>query len=235
MDPEAHYKMLGRLIEEAPDPMSPITKETMLWLGRADALVASSGDKSESTAFRSNMGTFTAFPVPAMQQMQLILYRVLAAAELKAPAGVRGAFIPAGNAFDAFTGLTKVLSAALSDVFIVDAYLDSRILTDFAGSIPAGVPLRLLADEKTVYPTLSPAAERWGQQHGSTRPLEVRLAPARSLHDRAIFIDKKIAWTVSQSFKDFATRSPAEIVSAGDIADQKIPAYEEIWNSSRLI
>jgi hypothetical protein len=101
--------------------------------------------------------------------------------------------------------------------------------------MPEGVPLRLLADEKDFKPTLVPASERWVQQYAGKRPLEVRLAPPRSLHDRAIIVDKKSAWTLTQSLKDFATRSHAEIVSAADIADLKIPAYEDVWSRSKVL
>jgi hypothetical protein len=45
---------------------------------------------------------------------------------------------------------------------------------------------------------LKPASERWVKQFGVTRPLQVRLGKAGSLHDRLIFIDAQggdaVAW-----------------------------------------
>lgn len=76
---------------------------------------------------------------------------------------------------------------------------------------------------------------RWVLQHGSARPLSVRFAPQKALHDRAIFIDNAKAWTLTQSLKDFAKRSPAEIVRADDTAALKISAYEAIWAGARTI
>jgi hypothetical protein len=55
------------------------------------------------------------------------------------------------------------------------------------------------------------------------------------LHDRVILIDGTAAWTLTQSIKDFAKRSPAEIVRAEDTASLKIAAYEDIWKNSSVI
>ena len=166
----------------------------------------------------------------------LVLYKALASAELKAPASAQGAFIPAGNRFDAFAALTKVLQTATIDALIVDPYMDETVLTDFAGAVPGSVTLRLLADQASVKPSLEPAGKMWVAQHGTTRPLGVRLAAPKTLHDRAIFIDRTTAWILTQSLKDFAKRSPAEIVRADDTASLKISAaYEAAWSAATVV
>jgi hypothetical protein len=164
----------------------------------------------------------------------LVLYKVLASAELASPPGAQGAFIPVGNSFDAYAAVAKVMASAKRDVLIVDPYMDDTVLIDFGGTLPEMVKLRLLTDQATVKPSLAPAAGRWKSQH-SSRPLEVRLASAKALHDRAIFIDGNEAWTVTQSLKDLAKRSPAEIVRADDIAPLKIASYEDIWSKSTAV
>ena len=164
-----------------------------------------------------------------------ILYQAMAAAELKVPASARGAFIPARNSFDAFAAITKVLQSATKDVLIVDPYMDETILTEFGGSIPDAVSLRLLSDQSTVKASLAPAARAWTDQHRTSRPLAVRLAAPKALHDRVILIDGTTAWTVTQSLKDFAKRSPAEIVRADDTAALKISAYEFVWSSASIV
>jgi hypothetical protein len=68
-----------------------------------------------------------------------------------------------------------------------------------------------------------------------SRPVSVRLASPRALHDRAIFVDNVKAWAVTQSLKDLAKRSPAEIVRADDTASLKIAAYEAIWLSAIVV
>lgn len=113
-------------------------------------------------------------------------------------------------------------------------YMDDTALLDFAGAVPGNVALRLLSDSSTAKPALGPAAAKWKSQYPQ-RSLMVRLAPARTLHDRAILVDGKQAWTVTQSLKDLAKRSPAEIVRADDTASLKIAAYELIWNTAKVL
>jgi hypothetical protein len=236
MNPEELYRQIGRLIETMPnldtDPMSP---EAGQWLGRADALVKQHDDRLVIAEWSANLSLFNVGTNRdrKIADIRQILYRVLGAAELKAPAGIRGAFIPVGGSFDAFAAISKVLKTAQRDAFIVDPYLDHTVLTDFAIALPEKVNLRLLADERHHKPTLIPAADRWSKQHGTNRPLAARLAPTGSVHDRAIFIDGNVAWNLTQSLKDFATRSPGEIIRANENAALKIPYYEGIWNSAK--
>lgn len=161
----------------------------------------------------------------------MALYRALAKAELAAPAGVQGAFIPVGGSFDAYAALAKVFSKAQADLLVVDPYMDDSVLIEFGGAVPETVALRLLSDKATAKQSLEPAAKRWKAQYPN-RNLQVRLTPARALHDRVILVDGKEAWTITQSLKDLAKRSPAEIVRANDIAPLKIAAYEQIWNAA---
>ncbi|WP_338306784.1 phosphatidylserine/phosphatidylglycerophosphate/cardiolipin synthase family protein [Bradyrhizobium sp. TM233] len=238
MQPEELYRRVGRLIESAPPfvGIGVLSVEQMTWLGRAEALVVSSGDLDARMEFALAKQGLSQPPARAMaqQRLMLTLYKVLAAAELASPPGAQGAFIPVGNSFDAYAAIAKVISAAKQDVLIVDPYMDDAVLTDFGGTLSEGVVLRLLTDQGTVKPNLTPAAQRWKTQFGR-RPLEVRLAPQKALHDRAIFIDRSEAWTVTQSLKDLAKRSPAEIVRADDIAPLKIASYEVIWLNSTAI
>jgi phosphatidylserine/phosphatidylglycerophosphate/cardiolipin synthase-like enzyme len=237
LNAENLYRQMGRLLETMPNLNPyPLPTEAQQWLGRADALVKESGDLRDSVDWRVTMGTFnTGSRETRIQQLKEILYRVLASAELRAPASARGAFIPAGSSFDAFAAVSKVLQSAAREVFIVDPYMDESALTEFGQAVPAGVSLRLMADDKNHKPTLPPAAQRWAAQHGAKRPLAVRLAPPRSLHDRAIFIDGTTAWALTQSLRDFAKRAPAEIVRADDTAALKIAAYEAIWQAARVV
>ncbi len=206
MDPETLYRQLGRLIETAPNFnfMGDLAAEHLQWIGRANVLIKASGDISLQAEFSIASGAMSGpRRGEATKKAMMVLYKVLADAELRAPAGAQGAFIPVGNSFDAFAALTKVLSAATRDILIVDPYLDETVLTDFSGAVPVGVGLRLAAP--------------------------------RMLHDRVILIDGTAAWTLTQSIKDFAKRSPAEIVRAEDTASLKIAAYEDIWKNSSVI
>jgi hypothetical protein len=238
LDPESYYRHLGRLIEGMPDLSSgaPYSSEVHVWLGRADALISESGDLQNQVVWRAAVQRLnSAAYANSVETLKTVLYRSLAAAELRAPASAQGAFIPAGNAFDAFAAMSKVLQTATADVFVVDPYMDEAALTEFGGAVPNGITLRLLADTAHVKPTLEPAARRWISQYGATKPLSVRLAAPKTLHDRAILIDHKTAWTLTQSLNAFAKRSPAEIVRADHTAQLKIDAYETIWTAAQVI
>jgi hypothetical protein len=240
LDPESIYRQLGRLLAAPPDSLLVMSTKKLEWLARVRALVAATGDIEASAQFSMGMAMLSA-PGSTMknkegeEQLLFAAYSALASAELKAPAGVKGAFIPASNSFDAFAALAKVLESAKQDVMIVDPYLDETALTEFGGIVPAGVTYRLLSDKASHKPTLQVAAGKWQAQHGGARPLAVRLAGPRTLHDRAIFVDKAVAWILTQSLKDFAKHSPAEIVRADDTANLKIHAYEKIWETAEVV
>jgi hypothetical protein len=238
MTPEELYRRLGRIIEECPafGGVAPLSAEQLTWLGRAEALVAESKDnlaQAEFAAARGSLAHPTMRPA-GHQNVMMSLYRVLGKAELASPPSVQGAFIPVGSVFDAYAAVAKIFAAATSDLLVIDPYMDDTALLDFAGAVPDNVVLRLLSDFGTAKPTLGPAATKWSAQYPQ-RKLAVRLAPARTLHDRAILVDGKEAWTVTQSLKDLAKRSPAEIVRAADTADLKIAAYEQIWKSAGVL
>lgn len=237
MEPEALYRHLGRLIEAAPDfqPGHGLTAEQMRWLGRARALIAECDPAAMGEFDLAAQRIRPWVTLDALQAVMLALYKALAVAELNAPASAQGTFIPASNEFDAFAAITKVLQSGTRDVLIVDPYMDETILTEFGGSVPDAVSLRLLSDQSTVKASLAPASRAWAGQHGASRPLAVRLAPPRTLHDRVILVDGITAWTVTQSLKDFAKRSPAEIVRADDTAALKISAYEAVWSGASVI
>jgi len=170
----------------------------------------------------------------AAGQVVSVLHRALAKAELNAPSAVQGSFIPAGNPFDALAAVAKVLRSATQRTLIVDPYMDERALTDFALLAPELVQLNLLSDEGSVKPTLRPAAARWMAQYSQSRPLTVKLASAKTLHDRLIIIDDKRAFVLTQSLNAFAARSPATIVRVDDeTAALKIRAYQDIWTAAK--
>jgi hypothetical protein len=234
LTPEALYLQLGRLVAEMPDlAHGPITPEMNQWLGRAITLVDATGD---DTAVLKTQVQFLAIPSSREFNAHAIaatVYAALAKAERGAPAAVQGTFIAAGHTFDAFAAVSRVLGTAKADVLIVDPYADEKALFDFAVSAPEQVSVRLLADTDFYKKSLKPAAERWAQQFGSTRPLSVRLAAPRTLHDRAIFVDRSTAWTLGQSFKDLVTRSHTTLVRLDpEPGTLKIAAYEQMWSAA---
>jgi hypothetical protein len=124
--------------------------------GRAHALVVASDDAALRAEFDlASKAVHGPTRADALKTLTFVLYQALAAAEPKAPPSAQGAFIPAGDRFDAFAAITKVLQSATGDLHIVDPYMDETALTDFGGAVPTGVQLRLLAVHRR--PTLTPA------------------------------------------------------------------------------
>ncbi|WNB77007.1 phospholipase D-like domain-containing protein [Methylomonas koyamae] len=236
----ALYHQIGRLIEDAPDLTTVeacASANALRWLGMGHALVkeVNVGGGFDAIQFSAAVNQLTDITyVIAVRNIFSILYRSLAHCEIKLPVGTSGAFIPVGNSFDAFAALAKIFSSARESILICDPYMDETTLTEFALAIQEGVMLRLLSDKKSYKPTLKPAAQKWIEQYGRNRPIEIRLAETKQLHDRVIIVDGREAWTITQSLKDFAKRSPAEIIRVDAIAQLKIEAYEAIWEDSTL-
>jgi hypothetical protein len=237
IDPQALYVQLGRLAEGMPNLAQSPRASAMQWLGRAHALV-SRVDVDEGRRFQSaidNLINSHSLNVDEKAgHVMFIFYRVLTAVELQAPAATQGAFIPAGNVFDAMAAVGKVLATARSDLLIVDPYMDERTLTDFAPLASASVSIRLLTDVASYKQTLRAASQRWIAQNGPARPLTAKLSPARTLHDRLIAVDEKEIWILTQSLNGFAARAPASLVRVDqETAGLKLLAYKEIWNTAK--
>jgi hypothetical protein len=234
LSPEELYRRIGRIIEECPSfaGLAALSVEQLTWLGRAEALIGASGEiliQAEFATARAAL-THSTKRQSGFQDLMMALYRALAKAELAAPASAQGAFIPVGGSFDSYAALSKVFSQAKSDILLVDPYMDDSVLLEFGGAVPEMVTLRLLSDQATAKQSLEPAARKWKAQYPA-RELQVMLTLPRSLHDRVILVDGKDAWTITQSLKDLAKRSPAEIVKANDIAALKIAATSKFGTS----
>ena len=244
-DPEILYRQLGQLAAEVPADLfgdAPISADTHRWLGRASVLIAEAstgvGDRMDPITFTvasNGLGGF--IRQQNAHEIVAVLHRALARAEALAPAAARGAFIPVGAEFDTLQVLSKVLSTAKVSALIVDPYMDSKVLTDFAMLAEKGVSTHLLSDSKNTDPAaLVPAANRWIKQYGADRPLEVRQTAPRALHDRLIIIDDCDVWALSQSLKNFVGRSPATVLRVdGEPGVLKREAYAEIWAQSTTI
>jgi hypothetical protein len=240
MSAEALYMQIGRLIEEMPDLQAkgPASYETLRWLGRAHALVAEAEGYPAEIEFQQHRDTWEQplYRHAGAERIAGVLYRALAMVETEVPGSFSGAFIPAGNVFDAMTAVGRIFASAKTELLIVDPYLDEKILTEFALLAPEGVRLRLLCDAAGYKASLGPASKKWTQQNGATRPLEVKVAAARTLHDRLVAVDRTIVWTIGQSFNALAIRAPTSFgKSDADTSALKIGAYKDIWNNASFL
>ena len=237
IDPESLYLQLGQLVATMPalETDAWASPEGRLWLGRAAALIQAAGNFGDITSFNvasDNLGT--SLHSRNIQTIISIVHRTLSVAELAAPAALRGQFIASGDILSAFAAVGNVLARAKRDLLLVDGYADKTIITDFAVTAPEGIQVRILgADKEARKASLKPAMERWQKQFDGRRPLEVRVAPAGSLHDRLILVDGIEAWTAGQSFNGMAQRAHTSLVKTdADLAAQKVVAYGAIWDAA---
>lgn len=237
---ETLYLHMGRLVEAMPDIVTP-NSETIQWLARAVALAEASGETAYSDRIKLQSNRILksvsySDREEASRLVQFDIYQLLGKAEISAPISMQGAFIPAGNTFDAFAAFRSLFAKATREILIVDPYMDERCLTDFVGLAPEQVSVRLLSDKGFHKPTLKPAVDRWIDQNNALRPLSAKLTPPKMLHDRLLVIDGTTVWMFTQSLKDFAVRSPASIVAVdADMATLKIPAYENLWATAAIL
>lgn len=234
------YLQLLHLAETAPDISRATTPDTRLWLAQARAAIRQTDDTSNIATFEAALSMYSrpgglggGYDLEILQ----CLYNAIAHMGRSAPASMRGAFVPAGNAHDAIAAVGKILGEAKQAVMLVDPYADAAILERYALFAPEGVTVEVLADAADVKPTLKPAAEAWAKQYGATRPLSVRLGPAKALHDRLIILDQSVAYTVGQSFNALAARAPTSInrVIDAETASRKIEAHRQIWTGAKVV
>jgi len=237
MTPEALYVQLGQIITEMPDLRnhgwnSPTGQQ---WLGRASALVEAAGDMADAINFKTTaQGLSSNAYVPghdsAVQRMTAILYQALARAEMRAPATSRNGFIPTGEPYTALSAVARAFGDASQSIFIIDPYADVNLLDEYVLQAREGISIQILADAQGVKPGLAPAMQRWVTQFSTNRPLEIRLAPARTLHDRLIIVDGVTVWSIGQSFNALAVRSPTALVRVDqETAALKVAAYDQVW------
>ncbi len=242
MTDEELYVHLGRLIEVMPDLDSFGTNEDgcAKWLASAYAVIEAREDLHDKVQFKSAMEEFWTGKMYSIAlasgKIKSIVLRHFAMLELKVAPASKGSFVPVGAAFDAFKAIGGIFSSATQNLLVVDPYLDAKIVTEYLIAVPEKVQIFLLSDNSTCKPDLPVAASKWTQQYQGLRPLSVRLSPARKLHDRLIVVDAVNVWTVTQSFKDFAARSPASIVRIDhETAKLKVAAYDDMWNTAQVV
>lgn len=241
---EAVYVELGALLSGMPnlravDNSGQLPDATLNWMAELDGLLTRMPGAGLLQA-ELNIAMSSLINTSAKGQyatkIKLIGLRALAAARSTAPAARRGAFIPTGADFDAFSALAGVFKSAKNSVLVVDPYMDDTILPTFAVLANEGVTVALLTDRSGMRPALEPAAKAWIAQYGSARHLRLRAAAARTLHDRVLIVDSGPAWILTQSLKDFAARSPATMQQVdAELAAMKLGAYTDIWNASEVI
>lgn len=237
MQPEELHHRLKALLLTVPglQANSFQSDEALSWLGNVLAAVEQTRDIMDIGECRAAISNLTG-PLPrsdAITTIRAVLARALARLEMRLPAAAAGNFIPVGAPFAAMAAVQRVLLRAKREVFLIDPYADARLLTDFAVAAPEAAAIRILADAASKKDSLKPAAERWIKQNAEGRPLDVRLAKARSLHDRLIVLDGSEGWVLGQSFNALADRAPTSLLRMDpETAALKLAAHQQLWDEA---
>jgi hypothetical protein len=139
---------------------------------------------------------------------------------------IRGAY-DAGDEWAFYKDLKDIMSAAKTDIFIVDNYLNPEVFELYAATVRPGVTFRLLTDQ--LRGNLEAVAKKYATSHS----VELRSGP--DVHDRHIFVDDR-CWAVGQSIKDAARKKPTYMV---ELSTPLVPTmrkiYEDLWNKAAVI
>jgi hypothetical protein len=232
MEPQILLAQLRALIERAPDleSYSPTSREHMVWLGQAHALV-DRWNRLESISFKSASNLLSMESIRQIQIGQIfgILHRAIADLELQVPSDIEVNFA-AGDVYDFFKALNKVIASAEKSLFIVDPYLDESVFDHYLNSRQPEVKVRLLLSHKAE--DVLPASQKYIAQYGEV--LELR--KSKALHDRVVFIDGYVCWLIGQSVKDAAKAKPTYLVQLPpDVVSAKLQNYEDIWSSANAL
>ena len=226
MEPEVLLAQLRALFERAPDfeHYSPTSKEHMIWLGQAHALI-SRWNRLEASSFQSASDFLPMDLVRANNVAKIfgIIQRAIADLELQVPDNTSTVF-GAGEVYDIFRALNEVVSSAERSIFIVDPYLDDSVFNHYLTSRKPEVMVRLLLSKNA--DQLKPAAEKYNQQFGGV----VEIRKTKAVHDRVIFLDDYVCWVLGQSLKDAAKAKPTYLAPlAPDVVQAKLQDYNDIW------
>ncbi|MGH8214870.1 MAG: hypothetical protein ACREPZ_04155 [Rhodanobacteraceae bacterium] len=232
MEPSVLLAQLRALLERAPDfeAYSPLSREHVQWLGQAHALV-SRWDRTQAIMLQVAADAMASDFLRASNVATIlgVLNRAIADLELRVPRDGQVTFA-AGQVYDFFRELNKVIASAEASIFIVDPYLDSTVFDHYLTSRREKVAVRLLVHKNA--DGIASARNKYVQQHGSI--LEIR--KCNKIHDRVIFIDGYVCWIVGQSLKDAAKAKPTYLVPlAPDVVATKLQDYETIWSAAEKI
>jgi hypothetical protein len=232
MEPEILLAQLRALFERIPDfqTYSPTSRDHMTWLGQAHALI-SRWNQLESMSFQ-NAADFLPMALTRdnnVAKIYGIIQRAISDLELKVPDATKTVF-SAGEVYDVFRALNKVIESAEKSIFIIDPYLDDTVFNHYLTSRKPEVTVRLLLSKNANQ--IKPATEKYKKQFGNV--LEVK--KTRAVHDRVIFIDGYVCWVLGQSLSHAAQGKPTYLAPLSpDVIPAKLEEYDRIWSNANEI
>ncbi|SFG32781.1 hypothetical protein [Neptunomonas qingdaonensis] len=232
MEPEVILAQLRALFERAPDfnEYTPTSRDHMTWLGQGHALI-SRWNRLEASSFQIASDFL---PMDSIRDQNVakifgVIQRAISDLELTVPNATKTVF-GAGEVYDVFRALNRVVASAEMSIFIIDPYLDDSVFNHYLNSRKPGVRVRLLLTKNA--DQLKPAAEKYIAQYGDF----IEIKKTKAVHDRVIFIDGYVCWVLGQSLKDAAKAKPTYLAPLSpDVIPAKLEEYEKIWGDANVI
>lgn len=239
LTPEQILALLENIIREAPDFIyeKSLTDSDLRWLGRAEAILEASKSMLDLVDFRTARQSLHTFS-HSRNNILAPLHNAYFKVELRAPTALQGAFIPAGDTWNGYSAIVKLLQHECDEILVIDPYLNSDLFTDFMPHCVARKKIRCLtAKRPELHPGLSSAAQKWANDETmKSKHVEIRYVPNNALHDRLVILDGLQTFLISQSLKDIAKRSPASVSRADpELSRMKFSHYTSLWNESTTL
>jgi hypothetical protein len=160
------------------------------------------GDSSEPNYDLEDAKLYQEFLIGLLQDLrqepEAVLRRPQASAQASNVSVTREGVFVAGQQFDAFSLIARLLNAATATIEVVDNYLGDPLLQLLAAKT-ATVQVRILTGD--VKPAVVALAGAFNKQHGG---LSIRTT--RAFHDRFLVIDAKDYYHFGASLKDLGNK-----------------------------
>ena len=135
----------------------------------------------------------------------------------------------AGQPFDFYDELRKVIETAQRDVLFVDRWMGADFVKSYLPHVRSGVSVRLLTRDLLDKLTASVAA------FILQSPTPIAIRTSQNFHGRFLCIDGARAFLVDASFKDAAKSAPAALIELTDTRIDSIKQYETIWAAGQEV
>lgn len=214
------------LIRTIPPNLAEHTADVFSWLGRTKAVL---DDWKSGTRFGVDiqLGYLEGLTseLSVRRSLLVMLYEARTALQIETGTSLNLA-VGTGEVFDYFAGLRDVLTAANSDLLVIDRYLESTFLSTYLIHVPKTACVRLLVRDKAE--ALAAAARLFSKQYGHS--VEVR--QARDFHDRYVIVDGDRVVQSGASFKDGGKTAPTTLTEIVDARTVVRDMYEQIWSAA---
>lgn len=135
------------------------------------------------------------------------------------------------DVFDFYKDLKKIIKKSNVEIFIIDPYIDKKLLDNYLDDINENVDINILTN--TNNPKKSQFI-RIANMFKTQYPNSIQVRETLHCHDRAIFFDKKEGWVMGQSIKDAAKNKPTYLIRLKNPGRLET-LYDILWSNGNVL